>query len=77
MARDHDGFRVVEDAGEGNAPEGVEGGEEGADEGLDLLVGDDLDVDPAGPFEAAGEEVEDLRWRVVIADPHVTEVILT
>jgi hypothetical protein len=72
----HDGLRIVEDTNEGNASEDVEGAEEAADESLHLLVGDDLAVDPSRPLEAAREEVEDLRWRVVVADPHVTKVIL-
>jgi urease accessory protein UreH len=76
LAGEYHRLRVVEDTREGNAAEGVEGGEERPDECLDLLVGDELDVDPAGPLESAREEMEEFLGAVVVADPHVAEVIL-
>ena len=76
VAGDDDRLRVVEDAGQGHTPEGVEGAEEGSDERLDLLVGDKLDVDPSGPLQAAREEVDGLSCPVVVADTDRAEVVL-
>lgn len=58
-----------EDAGERHTTEGVEGGEERADERLLLFVRHELDLDPPGPFQTAREEVEELLGAVVVSDP--------
>jgi hypothetical protein len=77
LPRDHHRFRIVEDSHEGDAPEGGERDKERSDERLHLLVGDELDVDPAGPLQSAREEVQELDGPVIVPDPHVAEVALT
>ena len=54
-------LRIVEDRDERNALEFFVAGQEGADQRLDLLVGDGHDVAPSGPLEPGGEELDPLH----------------
>ena len=76
LTRDHDRLRVIEDAHEGHAPEGGEGGEQRPGQRLHQFVGNEFDMDPARPLQPSGEEVEHLDGPVVVANSHVTEVAL-
>jgi hypothetical protein len=76
LAGKDNGLWVVEDTEEGDPTEGLERIEEGADECLLLLVRNDLDIHPARPLEAGGEEVEDLGGLVLLTDSNGAKVVL-
>ena len=69
VPRRDDGLRVVEDVEERDSPEGLEGVQEGLDEGLHMLVLGYLDVDPLGPLQPGDEEVEDLLHAIIASRP--------
>ncbi len=69
-------FGLSKTQARGTPPEGLEGVEERPGKGLHLLVGDDLDVDPAGPLQTSREEVEDLPLPVEVLDLDLAKVVL-
>lgn len=75
-AADDDGLGVIEDAGERDASEAHEAGDQRAHQGLHLLVRDDRDVDPARVLQPRREEVDLLRRARGVAHDHLAEVVL-
>src|SRR5690606_24875628 len=72
-----DRLRIVEYHGERHAPTLLQGGEEGTTERLDLLIGGQLDVHPAGVLEPIAGEMELLRDAGKMANRDIAEVELS
>src|SRR5437867_106987 len=75
LAREDHGFGIVPDRHEGQAPEGLQGMKQPADQRL-ALVEDERDVDEAAPLEAAGKEADALHDAGDVPHAHHAEVVL-
>jgi transposase len=67
---------IIDHRAQRHAAKGLEGQQQSADQRLDLLVGDDDYVRPAGVLQARGEEVQLLADAVGVGDADAAEVVL-